>query len=56
LPVAEASNGNGADSNGVRWHKDSPPVAGARLGRDAEGNPGWYLPDGSGGYTKVESH
>ena len=22
-----------------------PPVAGARLGRDREGNPGWFVPD-----------
>jgi hypothetical protein len=32
-----------------------PPVPGARLGRDPEGNPAWYMPDPSrpGKYLKV---
>ncbi len=32
-----------------------PPVAGARLGRDPQGNPAWYVPDPEqpGKYVKV---
>lgn len=26
-------------------NKNSPPVAGAKLGKDAMGNPGWFVPD-----------
>ena len=32
-----------------------PPVAGARLGRDKDGNPGWFIadPDRPGKYLQV---
>ncbi len=45
LPAAKK---NGFDS-------DKPPVPGARLGRDAEGNPAWYVPspDKPGQFVKV---
>jgi amino acid adenylation domain-containing protein len=40
LPGASASfNGNG---NGAR---STPPQPGARLGKDPQGNPAWYIPD-----------
>ncbi len=26
-------------------HRDYPPMEGARMGRDPQGDPGWYLPD-----------
>jgi len=37
------------------WPAAVPPVSGARLGRDPEGNPAWYMPDPSrpGKYLKV---
>lgn len=47
LPHSEAAvtasngNGNGASPNG----RNRPPQPGARLGRDPEGNPAWYVPD-----------
>jgi glutamate-1-semialdehyde aminotransferase/acyl carrier protein len=34
---------NGQQHNGVG--KNQPPVAGAKLGKDPQGNPGWYIPD-----------
>ncbi len=36
----------------------TPPVAGARLGRDPSGNPAWYIPDAQhpGQYRKVTTH
>lgn len=40
LPVSDMSN------NFVKLGKEnSPPVAGARLGRDNEGNPAWFIAD-----------
>ena len=44
------------DDREIRWSKDMPPVRGAKLGRDPQGNPGWYLADKQGGYKKVEFH
>ena len=43
-----AEKKNGTDAN-------HPPVPGARLGRDADGNPAWYVasPDKPGQYVKV---
>ncbi len=40
----------------VRWSNSSPPVPGAKLGRDPDGNPGWYVADKQGGYTRLKSH
>ncbi len=31
--------------NGDPASGEQPPVPGARLGRDAQGNPGWFIPD-----------
>ena len=38
------------------FDRNSPPKPGARLGRDPQGNPAWYLPDPdrSGKYLQVE--
>ena len=40
---------------GVEFDMHNPPVEGARLGRNAEGNPAWYIEDTmqSGKYTEV---
>ena len=38
---ASSANGNGT---GV-FNRNLPPQPGARLGRDPEGNPAWYIPD-----------
>jgi acyl transferase domain-containing protein len=48
--VVRAENA-GADSR-------VPPVPGARLGRDAQGNPGWFVPDPNrpGKYLQVRTH
>ena len=34
---------------------NAPPVEGARLGRDEDGNPGWYVtdPERAGKYLRV---
>ncbi len=42
---------------GEAFDADKPPVAGARLGKDPEGNPAWYIedPDRPGKYLRVES-
>jgi glutamate-1-semialdehyde aminotransferase len=39
LPGASLTNGNG------KIDRNRPPQPGARLGRDPEGNPAWYIPD-----------
>jgi hypothetical protein len=38
LPAAPTKQGQSFDA-------DKPPVPGARLGRDAEGNPAWFTPN-----------
>jgi amino acid adenylation domain-containing protein len=37
-------------------YREAPPVAGARIGRDAAGNPAWFVPDTSrpGRYRQLE--
>ncbi|HEX4871871.1 MAG TPA: amino acid adenylation domain-containing protein [Nevskiaceae bacterium] len=51
---APVSLGLGDRRPGAIWY--APPVAGARLGRDAAGNPAWYVADAEapGGYRAVE--
>ncbi len=51
-----SSNTDTSKSNSTILHKDNPPVPGARLGRDENGNPAWYVPDPtqSGKFTKLE--
>ena len=41
---------------GVELRADAPPVPGARLGKDPQGNPAWFIPDPSrqGKYIKLE--
>lgn len=43
-------------SGPVLWQQDAPPVPGAKLGRDEDGAPGWYVedPDETGRFVKVE--
>jgi hypothetical protein len=31
--------------NNVVWSIMNPPMLGAKIGRDASGNPGWYIPN-----------
>ena len=40
----------------VFWHDDSPPVPGARLGRDRDGSPGWFMedPDCAGRFVRFD--
>ena len=35
---------------------NTPPMAGAKLGKDANGNPAWFIADknGSGNYVKID--
>ena len=40
-PVKE----NGQSSNGSEATRNLPPVPGAKLGKDANGKPGWFVPD-----------
>ncbi|WP_018622747.1 type I polyketide synthase [Spirosoma luteum] len=45
-----------AELTTVYNHADNPPMPGARLGRDRQGNPGWYVtdPDQPGKYQQLE--
>ena len=36
---------NVSNSNNGGFNRNRPPQPGARLGRDPEGNPAWYIPD-----------
>ena len=44
-------------ANSTGAFAQSPPVAGARLGRDPNGQPGWFVPDPAraGKFLKVAS-
>ncbi|WP_282117787.1 non-ribosomal peptide synthetase/type I polyketide synthase [Maribacter aquivivus] len=53
----EAVNGNHVVSSQSSFDKlNTPPVPGARLGRDEKGQPAWYVADASqeSGYLKIE--
>jgi hypothetical protein len=41
----------------TKLQRNQPPIPGARLGRDPEGNPAWYIPDANrpGKYVQVEA-
>ncbi len=47
-----------APENGINKVQPSPPQAGAKLGRDRDGNPAWFIPDPDrvGKYLQVENH
>jgi glutamate-1-semialdehyde aminotransferase len=49
-----AGNGSASGQNDV-IDRNQPPQPGARLGRDPQGNPAWYIPDPArpGGYLQV---
>ncbi|HLK28592.1 MAG TPA: amino acid adenylation domain-containing protein [Puia sp.] len=55
-----AKNGNGASANNNADNKkeltDEPPVPGARLGKDKDGNPAWFItdPNRPGKYMQVK--
>ncbi|MFD2603954.1 polyketide synthase [Euzebyella marina] len=55
-----SSSGNLKDSKETKLkdidNLNSPPITGARLGRDEKGNPAWYVPsdDKEGEYVKIE--
>jgi glutamate-1-semialdehyde aminotransferase len=56
--VAAHTNGNGSHTNGngtPNYDPAHPPVAGALLGKNPDGSPGWFLPDPGrpGKYLKV---
>lgn len=56
--VAAHTNGNGSHANGngmPNYDPAHPPVAGALLGKNPDGSPGWFLPDPGrpGKYLKV---
>jgi glutamate-1-semialdehyde aminotransferase len=44
--------------SGSAWDATQPPVPGARLGRDPQGNPAWYVPSPAdpAKYVKLESN
>ena len=37
--------GKSINASNVVWQKEQPPVPGAKLGRDPDGRPGWYVED-----------
>jgi len=43
---------------GVLFDASRPPVAGARLGRDRDGKPAWFVPnpDAPGKYLRIKDH
>ena len=43
---------------GVLFDANRPPVPGARLGRDRNGKPAWFVPnpDAPGKYLRIEDH
>lgn len=45
-------------SGTVLWQHESPPVPGAKLGRDEKGAPGWFVedPDQTGQFVKVQDN
>ncbi len=48
LGFIAASKSNEILSNGSNGHtgvQNMPPVPGAKLGKDASGKPGWFIPD-----------
>jgi glutamate-1-semialdehyde aminotransferase len=45
--VAEMQEGGFYPPPTVQLRSDAPPVEGARLGRDSQGNPTWFVPDPS---------
>ncbi len=49
VAVHPSNNGSAnGSSNGkpqIGWSASNPPVAGAKLGRDPQGNPSWFVPD-----------
>jgi hypothetical protein len=56
LIVADLLSGDKLAANRTMRANDAvPPVPGARLGRDDDGNPAWYVEDASrpGEYTQV---
>ncbi len=38
-------NGHGNGKAATCWSANKPPMPGARLGRDLQGNPAWFVPD-----------
>ena len=52
--LIDVSNGNGSVPNSKALNQ--PPVPGARLGMDEQGNPAWYIADekSDGAYKKIE--
>jgi glutamate-1-semialdehyde aminotransferase len=50
-----ASNKNSTYSQNGQTGQEQPPVPGARLGKDAQGNPGWFIadPERPGKYKQV---
>ncbi|MBK9607641.1 MAG: aminotransferase class III-fold pyridoxal phosphate-dependent enzyme [Betaproteobacteria bacterium] len=50
-------SGHSSDERPAAFNPDAPPVPGARLGRDPDGNPAWFVPnpDDTGKYMKLES-
>ncbi len=54
LPSAKDKAGMGADeavpvraesAQSNQFSSDEPPIIGARLGRDSDGDPAWFIPD-----------
>lgn len=59
LRAVISGTSDGAESGAqpaVCWRHDAPPLPGARLGRDKDGTPGWFVedPDHAGRYIRVE--
>jgi hypothetical protein len=59
LTAKIAGNGNSKlPVNTASTLEDRPPQPGAKLGRDRQGNPAWFIPDPdrAGKYLQVETH
>jgi hypothetical protein len=47
-----------SSGNAIAVNSNLPPQPGAKLGKDRDGNPAWFIddPDRSGKYLQIESH
>ncbi len=51
--ITQRAMGNGSQST-TQQPASQPPVPGARMGKDPQGNPGWYVKNADGSVSKVQ--
>jgi len=55
--IVKSANEQSFKKENKTMHSGKPPVAGAKLGKDENGNPAWYIPDqlNKGKYIKLDN-